>query len=66
MEACGIKKLILCHSWYTDEASRAKGNFFLRYRYLISVSFTVLQESLKLAYQIRTHKITVKTVFRVH
>jgi hypothetical protein len=30
MEAAGVRRIVLCHSWFTEEASRAKGSFLLR------------------------------------
>ena len=36
MRACGVKRLVLCHSWYTEEASRSQAMFLIR---LVNTSY---------------------------
>ena len=30
MREVGVKRLVLCHSWYTEEASRSQAMFLIR------------------------------------
>ena len=30
MREAGVKRLVLCHSWYTEEASRGQAMFLIR------------------------------------